>query len=329
MRRILITPRVVALADKYTADIKSYDAPTKLGGLKNQIQPQADSAEYIAYIDYIIANYDAIIIVPPDDFDKYNPNDKLDLSRKFDIPHKKRDGSIEIQKRLFHELIVDALGYEWVRNHSYPKYMRELGIRTCVYCNAQYGVSMEKSNGSKIYTSSYQIDHFRPKSKYPYLATSFFNLQPSCGHCNQMKNDNDAEFCLYTNDPSKISPFVFRLDTVSIPKFLLTCNCERLKINFDVNDINDTALKDNHEKRFRISSKYDKHKEEAADIVVMSQIYNKAYIDQLVSEFGRSFPHLRSQILNVIIGFPTGEEDIHKRPLTLLRQDLAKELGIL
>lgn len=329
MRRILITPRVETIAAKYADDIKTYDAPAKLLDLKKQIKSQAGAKSYTEYIDDIINNYYNIIIVQPDDFDKYNPDPKLDMSHEFTVPRKKKDGSIKNEKVLFYKLIVEALGYDWVRNHSYPKFMTQLGIRTCVYCNAQYGVSMEKAKGSRIYTSSYEIDHFRPKSKYPYLATSFFNLQPSCSHCNGMKNNNDAEFGLYTKDANDIRPFRFGLEAASIPQFLLTCDSERLNINFDVTDNKYSSLKANHEKRFRISAKYGKHKEEASEIVVMSQIYNKAYIDQLVAEFGNQVPHLRNQILNVVMGFPTHEEEIHKRPLTLMRQDIAKQLGIL
>lgn len=331
MRRILITNRVITLANDYANRLTDYEATNKLTELKNIISPQAGSANYVAYIDYIVANYRDIITATPDQFDRYNPNSALDLSKKFSHPKQKKDGTTVNESLKFADLIVEFLGYEWVRNHCFPLFMNELGIRTCVYCNAQYGVSMEKPKGKgrKVYTSSYQIDHFKPKSKYPYLATSFFNLQPSCAHCNQMKLKKDAEFQLYTTNQADLVPFRFRLTPSSIIDSLIMCDSEKLEIGFDVRDAKDAALLANHENIFRISSKYDKHKEEASEIVIQSKIYNKAYIDQLVAEFGLKVPHLRKHILNVIMGFPTDEEDINKRPLTLLRQDLAKQLGLL
>lgn len=58
----------------------------------------------------------------------------------------------------------------------------KLGIKACVYCNASYTVATDDDR------ATFQIDHSYPKSKYPFLCTSFFNLQPSCMHCNQIKS---------------------------------------------------------------------------------------------------------------------------------------------
>lgn len=335
MRRILITNFVRKVAADYAKDISTFGAIDKLEKLKATISSQPYSGDYVRYIQYIIDNYQTIITALPTDFDSSNPRKKLNLpktfnlSRKFTVIRKDKNNNPKPVDVLFHKLIVESLGYDWVRNHSYPKFIAKIGIRTCVYCNAQYGVSIEKADGSNEITSSYQIDHYRPKSEYPYLATSFFNLQPSCSHCNQMKSKNDALFNLYTDKRGELSPFRFRLDIGSIVKFLLTCNSSDLEILLEVKNKKDIKLLENHEDRFHLTLKYENHKEEASDIVLMSIFYSKAYLRQLQTQFGNILHCLNSRALNVLLGFPTDENDIHKRPLTLLRQNLAQQLELL
>ena len=60
-----------------------------------------------------------------------------------------------------------------------------------------------------------QIDHFLPKSDYPYLALNYYNLIPSCIPCNMSP-------CKWTNDPIGIDhsheylmqPYEFRKEDV-------------------------------------------------------------------------------------------------------------------
>ena len=89
-------------------------------------------------------------------------------------------------KNLFlYKEIVRCLRYEYVQAKVFPNIMRQIGIKTCVYCNAQYAIATKSGH------VFYQLDHFYPKSRYPYLSANFFNLQPCCGSCNLHKLDND------------------------------------------------------------------------------------------------------------------------------------------
>jgi hypothetical protein len=64
---------------------------------------------------------------------------------------------------------------------------------TCSYCNADT-ISVIKArgkSGNERY-ALFDLDHFYPKSKYPYLALSFYNHIPSCSHCNgRLKKSRD------------------------------------------------------------------------------------------------------------------------------------------
>lgn len=56
--------------------------------------------------------------------------------------------------------------------------------RICPYCQMHH-VSYHMGRGrAKALKLRPPLDHFYPQSKYPYLATSLFNLVPSCEQCN-------------------------------------------------------------------------------------------------------------------------------------------------
>ena len=62
-------------------------------------------------------------------------------------------------------------------------------VKVCPYCNRQYIFTL---GNHKVRP---QFDHYYPKSIYPYLALSIFNLIPSCSICNQAKSSFDTHDC--------------------------------------------------------------------------------------------------------------------------------------
>ncbi len=54
---------------------------------------------------------------------------------------------------------------------------------TCPYCN-MVEIKQTATDTNKIY-NNYDLDHYYPKWKYPYLAISLYNLIPSCIECNR------------------------------------------------------------------------------------------------------------------------------------------------
>ena len=67
--------------------------------------------------------------------------------------------------------------------------VKKLDIKTCPYCNQQFVFYL----GDGRYLGD--LDHIKPKSKYPLFSMSLYNLIPACKPCNQLfKNDNALEF---------------------------------------------------------------------------------------------------------------------------------------
>ena len=72
-------------------------------------------------------------------------------------------------------------------------FVKNLQIRICPYCGRAYIYRVVKKGEKGDVSVKPQLDHFLPKSNYPFLAMNFFNLIPCCTQCNlaPCKVDND------------------------------------------------------------------------------------------------------------------------------------------
>lgn len=78
----------------------------------------------------------------------------------------------------FYEWVSDRMRYDDVRSSWLLPFMKQLNIKTCCYCNAQYATTFINGDDSM---ASYDLDHYYPQSKYPYLSTSFLILYQVVG----------------------------------------------------------------------------------------------------------------------------------------------------
>lgn len=87
----------------------------------------------------------------------------------------KYDKLKEIQKIFNYNTLVSGN-----KDNSY-KIAEIKGRNTCTYCNRQYTITLKKDGE---FSTRPQFDHWFPKSVFPLLALSFYNLIPSCSICN-------------------------------------------------------------------------------------------------------------------------------------------------
>jgi hypothetical protein len=89
---------------------------------------------------------------------------------------------------------LDFFGYDiWSKEKSdwnAYKFIQELGIRVCPYCNRN-NIDYSEIKRDKMIPRA-PFDHFFPKDKYPYLSCSLFNLIPCCYTCNSAKSNKDT-----------------------------------------------------------------------------------------------------------------------------------------
>lgn len=324
MRRIFIDERIRAIAKHYKTQLecgnRNYKTPLqKLSTLKNDPRLDADQK---MYVELIIDKWDELILLEPpfngmiSEFERiYTADDVSQVEINSDFPK----GGIKFYKK-----VVDAMRYDYVQETIYKDIVKKLGIRTCVYCNAQYAFSYSLGNDDFI---NYEIEHWMPKSKYPYLCTSFFNLQPSCPKCNKMKSNKDdiLPFCLFTHNVEDLNPFEFSVEKGSCALFLVTNDKEKLKISFDAKD---EKLRENMNNLFHITTQYQAHKDIVEELIWKQKIYNHIILDIYKDSF-KSLGFRKSDFNRFILSNYDMKEDILKRPLSKMMQDIAKQLGII
>lgn len=335
MRRILISSNVIQLAEDYHVNLfkkrnANFNKPINSAGisgnlidLENYLRVDYARPLYADYVQTIIDKYSEIITLLPNDFQKYKDDffslSDEDLATTVIPPV----GNIRFERKRLYELILDAMRYDAVRDKEFLLYLKKIGIKSCIYCNAQFSITTESTNGSL--SGKYELDHYFPKSKYPFLSTSFFNLLLCCSHCNKSKSDKTALFNLYVTDYNLIEPFSFSLDKRSMLRYLLTQNEEELVIIFNCLD---SDLMTDHENLFHITELYNQHKDIIEEIIWKSKIYNKSYKDSLSDSFSKLFPQT-SNFNRFILGNYDSPSEIHKRPMSKLIQDIARQLGLI
>lgn len=335
MRRIFITSNILLLSKAYNENLfkkrgSGFKMPINSDGtsgvlfkLEDYLRNDCNDSKSADYVKNIISKYNEINTLKPSEFDeyfnKYFKLSKTELSQKITPPK----GNSKFQKKELYKLIVEAMRYDAIRDKEFLPFIIKMGIKSCIYCNAQFAVTTERKNGSLL--GMFELDHFIPKSTHPFLSTSFFNLQPCCSHCNKTKSHRTSLFSLYTSDYSKLEPFSFSLENNSLLLYLLKQDKEVLNILFDSKELN---LKNDHEKLFHISELYKQHKDIVEELIWKSRIYNESYRRSLSDSFNSLFP-ITINFNRIVLGNYDNPEDIHKRPMAKMVQDIAKQLGII
>jgi len=193
-------------------------------------------------------------------------------------------------------------------------FVEKLDLKTCPYCNRNYTFVVDEDSG-KLRP---EIDHFYPKSIYPFLAMSFYNLIPSCPICNHTKSNKDR---LDLKNPYDIKNEDFKF--TYIPTSVDFSNIENKKYDLDDFDIELDGNQANIEV-FKLEELYKQHKDIVLELLIKKAYYPKSYIEEL-----KSFDFSEDEIYRYLLGNYKKDEDLHKRPLSKLTRDISEELGLL
>jgi len=296
-------------ADKEGGFIK----PQKgLNKLKSGMPIKADRQK-CDFIDKLICDLPRLLTLLPHEQSEYITNVETNFKGLFSDKEGKH----------FSKQIVEALRYETLRKDYGYKIVEKLKIKTCPYCNAMLTVNIPKNNSTK---AKYQLDHYFPKSHYPYLSISFFNLIPCCANCNHSKTNNKPalgkDFHLYANETPD-NPFIFKLDKNSLLNKLTSTKADDIEIRFTPSSDSTSEMTENHNKNFNIKEIYNTQKDVAEEMIWKTQAYPPEKIKELEQLLNSS----HTEVKRMVVGNYTNSEDIHKRPFAKFMQDIAKDLN--
>lgn len=112
------------------------------------------------------------------------------------------------------------IAYEKLRDEVGILLAKEKRYFICPYCKANFISLVE----AKSKTLKPDLDHFYPKSKYPYLATTFSNLIPSCTICNsRLKGDKTPQISI-DNALNIVDRLKFKADLVTKTIYISNLN---------------------------------------------------------------------------------------------------------
>lgn len=342
MRKILINAVIEFIAVEYEAKVKACekyeDSILHPDYFLKRLIKSFDDDDVQEVSDAISRNF----ITPPDiaDFKRYvravlwfynhgllvaKPSKMVRYKTLFDkiVPPTRLKAKLKVGSKKVHpfnEIIVTCLQYSLIRHNVACNYIKKLGIKACVYCNADFTITEE---GGQAF---YDIDHWKPQSQYPFLAISFYNMQPSCHTCNVLKNDDDNTeyFGLYEEDPNAdLEIFKFNVDLTDIARYLISGKVSAINIKFAAKASKNDQMCAGMDKKLCITKKYAEHRDVAEEIIRKKQYYNNSFLESLKPIF-KSGSYIPDDIdvKRYILGFYPDDKNIHKRPLNKMALDI-------
>ncbi|WP_455083107.1 hypothetical protein [Prevotella aurantiaca] len=186
------------------------------------------------------------------------------------------------------------------------------GRNTCTYCNRQYTITL-KEDGEFI--TRPQFDHWFPKSVFPLLALSFYNLIPSCSICNSSaKGDQIFSFEELIHPYKRSSPETdFRFSYLPDGKGGWKIDLYNLK----------GVEKDTFEV-FKLRDIYNYHyKLEAKDLLDLAIKNNGTYIEWLLNDMKeKEIAPSYEEAYRLLFGTEYDIKKVLDRPFSKLKRDL-------
>ncbi len=227
----------------------------------------------------------------------------------------------------FFEDIKAVFNYDWFNKlepeEDYNAYelTKNLGIRSCVFCNRTYTITRRSKSKGKLMRP--QLDHWYPESKYPLLAVSFQNLIPCCTYCN-----------------SSIKGVIELDPLVHIHPYILETIPDQFSFGYYINeDINEYVIYINKPstasgkafatmRKLKVDQMYNAHIPELEDLIKIKKAYSKTYIEEM-AKFFPTTGLSEEETYRILFGVELDEKSFHLRPLSKFKSDILKDLGII
>jgi len=245
------------------------------------------------------------------------PDELIKIIQKYEANQNLRKARYtkEALHKVLYRIFVEY-GYEKIDK---LQFIDNINLGSCPYCNRNYIFTTSKKGSIKP-----EIDHLYPKSLYPYLACSYFNLIPSCPTCNGFgaKEAKDTFYVYPISNPYTIKPIDFRF-SIRPKRVEFIDNVKEEQYNFDDFEIDIYGNRANLD-IFQLEKLYKQHKDIVLELLIKKAYYPQSYIDEL-SNFGFS----QDEVYRYLFSNYNKEDDLHKRPLSKLIRDISEELGLI
>lgn len=224
-----------------------------------------------------------------------------------------------------------AVYTDFTKLYAY-KYMENLKIRTCPYCNRHYTFTVKNTRTG--FSTRPEYDHYYDKSTYPHLALAFYNLIPSCKECNHNKRTKQLRIHPYGTQFE--SNFVIANpddDEVLDLENILALRSEKdFSIKFRKGNIGNYSVPSAEELEnittFGLEDLYSGHKDYVLELVEKRNSYDLITREGIVNGFQGVF-HTQREVFEFIWGRYLEENTFERQPLSKFTHDILIQLGLL
>lgn len=261
-----------------------------------------------------------------------NPDQLLRIVQRFDNLGYNSLIFNERQKKLtyFGSKLKGAFRYDDYRKTELVQLGKIMNVKSCLYCNSQYTLVVTQ-NHEEI--AKFQFDHYFPKSKFPYLSLSLYNLIPVCASCNLSKSATVYRLNDFVH-PFKNDFHVLTEFNIGNGELIRMRQGERVpenEINIHLtNGLIDSVF--NYNSEFSLEGIYNRHKDIIQDIFLKAYAYGHGGREALLNirdQNNARFFTDEDEILRILLANYHLSDDINKRPLTKFMQDIAHQAGLL
>ena len=187
-----------------------------------------------------------------------------------------------------------------------------IDVRVCPYCNRQYITPILKKNGKM----RADLDHFLPKSKYPYLSMSIYNLIPACKFCNtSLKGTKEFK-------ETDLNPYEECFDDYAT--FYIDISTNNINIGIRKYDNKNDNI-DNYIDIFKLSEQYFYHTNQVEELIYKRLIYSEEYVKDISHNIFNSEVSV-DKINEIIVGYTSDQSKINDEPLSKFKRDIIKQL---
>ncbi|MBQ1517448.1 MAG: hypothetical protein IIZ46_04535 [Clostridia bacterium] len=243
-------------------------------------------------------------------------NDDFFVNLKED---QKKDLKKKSKNLLYHVFRYEAFS----QNKNISRLVEMLGVKVCPYCNRLFTTTVSKSGK----TVRPQLDHYRDKSDYPFLALSIMNLVPSCGVCNLIKSNKKDEV-LYPYEEEMGDNCTFHVKPKNGDLSLLIGvqpdNKDKIELKFKKGDENKERI-NNSIDIFKLEELYNTHTDIVSDLLLNRYICTDEMIDDILQNFPKLFQS-RQEVKEILLMSKLDKERLGERPLGKLIHDISSQL---
>lgn len=247
--------------------------------LKERFNAQLAGAHPAPYdqqlIDHLGNSLDTILLGTPSEIEAFADDlvNRFGPFSAYAARHKKGTAAKDTVHKNTLAIVNACFDYTWFSNQTkgWGAYalVEAYRLRICPYCQANHvNFHVEKVKGKRgaaAFSMRPPLDHYLPKSAYPYLAVSLSNLVPSCAQCNSgVKTANDP----------RGKGFAHPLDSIAVKVRFSTKGTIRKSLNgsVQVDEVvitlkGEDALSSSHIVEFRLQERYGWYRHEIKDLI--------------------------------------------------------------